>query len=72
MKSSSGSKKTNPNKANFKRNLAKVGHHEGLPLTEGLIGAIINNNGFLCQAADKKPAFGESDNSSPLIGFQKG
>jgi hypothetical protein len=30
MKPSSGSKKTNPNKANFKHNLAKEGHHEFL------------------------------------------
>ncbi len=28
MKSSSGSQKTNPNKANFKPNLVKMGHHE--------------------------------------------
>jgi hypothetical protein len=28
MKPLSGSKKTNPNKANFKPNLAKMAHHE--------------------------------------------
>jgi hypothetical protein len=41
MKSSSGSKKTNPNKANFKRNLAKVGHHEGFTLDKIRIPGII-------------------------------
>jgi len=41
-----------------------------LALTEGPAAAIIvNTDGFLCRVADKKPAFGESDDSSQLIGF---
>jgi hypothetical protein len=41
-----------------------------LALTERPAAAIIiNTDWFLCRVADKKPAFGESDNSSQFIGF---